>query len=53
MRYYDSLDKMHTKLGSVIGNSAIEVRRKLEAVLKNRLQRKFGDKDAKRLLDAL
>ena len=53
MRYYDSLEKMHKKLGSVIGNSAIEVRQKLEAVLKNRLQRKFGDKDAKRLMDAL
>ena len=53
MRYYDSLDKMHTKLGSIIGNSAIEVRRKLETVLKNRLQKRFGDKDAKRLLDAL
>ena len=53
MRYYDSLEKMHKKLGSVIGNSAIEVRQKLEAVLKSQLQRKFGDKDAKRLMDAL
>ena len=53
MRYYDSLEKMHKKLGSVIGNSAIEVRQKLEAVLKSQLQRRFGDKDAKRLMDAL
>jgi len=53
MRYYDSLEKMHNKLGGVIGNSAIEVRQKLESVLKNRLQRKFNDKDADRLMDAL
>ena len=53
MRYYDSLEKMHKKLGSVIGNSAIEVRQKLEAVLKSQLQRRFGDKDAKRFMDAL
>ena len=53
MRYYDSLEKMHKKLGSVIGNSAIEVRQKLEAVLKSQLQRRFGVKDAKRFMDAL
>ena len=53
MRYYDSLEKMHTKLGGIIGNSALEVRQKLEAVLKNRLQRRFGDKDADRLMGAL
>jgi len=53
MRYYDSLEKMHNKLGGVIGNSAIEVRQKLESVLKNRLQRKFNDKDADRLMGAL
>ena len=53
MRYYDSLDKMHNKLGGVIGNSALEVRQKLEAVLKSQLQRRFGDKDAKRFMDAL
>ena len=53
MRYYDSLEKMHNKLGGVIGNSALEVRQKLESVLKNRLQRKFNDKDADRLMGAL
>ena len=53
MRYYDSLEKMHNKLGGVIGNSAIEVRQKLESVLKNRLQRKFNDSDADRLMGAL
>ena len=53
MRYYDSLDKMHNKLGGVIGNSALEVRQKLEPVLKNRLQRKFNDSDADRLMGAL
>ena len=53
MRYYDSLEKMHKKLGSVIGDSALVVRQKLEAVLKSQLQRRFGDKDAKRFMDAL
>ena len=53
MQHYASLEKMHNKLSSVIGNSALEVRRKLEAVLKSQLQRRFGDKDADRLMDAL
>jgi len=53
MQHYASLEKMHSKLGGVIGNSAIEVRQKLESVLKNRLQRKFNDKDADRLMGAL
>ena len=53
MQHYASLEKMHNKLGGVIGNSALEVRQKLEPVLKNRLQRKFNDKDADRLMDAL
>jgi len=53
MQHYASLEKMHSKLGGVIGNSALEVRQKLEPVLKNRLQRKFNDKDADRLMDAL
>ena len=53
MQHYASLEKMHNKLGGVIGNSAIEVRQKLESVLKNRLQRKFNDKDADRLMGAL
>ena len=53
MQHYASLEKMHSKLGGVIGNSALEVRQKLESVLKNRLQRKFNDKDADRLMGAL
>jgi len=53
MQHYASLEKMHNKLGGVIGNSAIEVRQKLESVLKNRLQRKFNDSDADRLMGAL
>ena len=53
MQHYASLEKMHSKLGGVIGNSAIEVRQKLESVLKNRLQRKFNDSDADRLMGAL
>ena len=53
MQHYASLEKMHSKLGGVIGNSALEVRQKLEPVLKNRLQRKFNDSDADRLMGAL
>ena len=53
MQHYASLEKMHSKLGGVIGDSALVVRQKLESVLKNRLQRKFNDKDADRLMDAL
>ena len=53
MQHYASLEKMHNKLGGVIGNSALEVRQKLEPVLKNRLQRKFNDSDADRLMGAL
>jgi len=53
MQHYASLEKMHSKLGGVIGNSALEVRQKLESVLKNRLQRKFNDSDADRLMGAL
>ena len=53
MQHYASLEKMHNKLGGIIGNSALEVRQKLESVLKNRLQRKFNDSDADRLMGAL
>jgi len=53
MQHYASLEKMHNKLGGVIGNSALEVRQKLESVLKNRLQRKFNDSDADRLMGEL
>ena len=53
MQHYASLEKMHNKLGGVIGNSALEVRQKLEPVLKNRLQRKFNDSDADRLMGEL
>ena len=53
MQHYASLEKMHSKLGGVIGDSALVVRQKLESVLKNRLQRKFNDKDADRLMGAL
>jgi len=53
MQHYASLEKMHSKLGGVIGDSALVVRQKLESVLKNRLQRKFNDSDADRLMGAL
>ena len=55
MRYYDSLEKMHmtSQIQNAIGNDAVNLRGKLEKVLKVRMKQRFGDKDSKRIMDAL
>jgi len=51
MQMYDSLEKMH-KMTNGAGSHAINLRQKMETILKFRLQKKVGA-DAKRLMDAL
>ena len=55
MRFYDSLEKMHmtSQIQNAIGNDAVSLRGKLEKVLKVRMKQRFGDKDSKRIMDAL
>jgi len=55
MRFYDSLEKMHmtSQIQNAIGNDAVNLRGKLEKVLKVRMKQRFGDKDSKRIMDAL
>jgi len=55
MRFYDSLEKMHmtSQIQNAIGNDAVNLRCKLEKVLKVRMKQRFGDKDSKRIMDAL
>ena len=55
MRFYDSLEKMHmtSQIQKAIGNDAVNLRGKLEKVLKVRMKQRFGDKDSKRIMDAL
>jgi hypothetical protein len=55
MSFYDSLEKMHmtSQIQNAIGNDAVNLRGKLEKVLKVRMKQRFGDKDSKRIMDAL
>ena len=55
MSFYDSLEKMHmtSQIQNAIGNDAVSLRGKLEKVLKVRMKQRFGDKDSKRIMDAL
>ena len=55
MSFYDSLEKMHmtSQIQKAIGNDAVSLRGKLEKVLKVRMKQRFGDKDSKRIMDAL
>ena len=55
MRFYDSVEKMHmtSQIQNAIGNDAVNLRGKLEKVLKVRMKQRFGDKDSKRIMDAL
>ena len=55
MSFYDSLEKMHmtSQIQNTIGNDAVNLRGKLEKVLKVRMKQRFGDKDSKRIMDAL
>ena len=54
-QFYDSLEKMHmtSQIQNAIGNDAVNLRGKLEKVLKVRMKQRFGDKDSKRIMDAL
>ena len=55
MSFYDSLEKMHmtSQIQNAIGNDAVSLRGKLEKVLKVRMKQRFGDKDSKRIMNAL
>ena len=55
MSFYDSLEKMHmtSQIQNAIGNDAVSLRGNLEKVLKVRMKQRFGDKDSKRIMDAL
>ena len=55
MGFYDSLEKMHTTLPrGVIGNDAINIRQRLERLLRDRLKYNANTKAvADKLIDAL
>jgi|SRR5210317_197146 hypothetical protein len=43
---YKSLEMIHNKFGSIIGNDAIQIRQRLEKTLMNDLKRKIKNWDA-------